>query len=99
MYKRQGYYYINEEEQDGRGYKTAQAIQARGSETLCAQFLYIIDEIKKIFYNKEHTITQHILNQKAVSYTHLDVYKRQSESPGRSDGTVGRQDHGAYGYR
>ena len=59
-----GYYYINAEEQDGRGYKTEQAIQARGSEAICAQFLYIIDEIKKIFYNKEHTITQHILNQK-----------------------------------
>ena len=26
-----GYYYINAEEQDGRGYKTEQAIQARGS--------------------------------------------------------------------
>lgn len=59
-----GYYYINEEEQDGRGYKTEQAIQARGSETVCTQFLYIIDEIKKIFYNKEHTVIQHILNQK-----------------------------------
>ena len=59
-----GYYYINEEEQDGRGYKTEQAIQARGSETIRAQFLYIIDEIKKIFYNKEHTVIQHILNQK-----------------------------------
>ena len=43
-----GYYYINAEEQDGRGYKTEQAIQARGSEAICAQFLYIIDEIKKI---------------------------------------------------
>lgn len=59
-----GYYYINEEEQDGRGYKTEQAIQARGSEAICTQFLYIIDEIKKIFYNKEHTVIQHILNQK-----------------------------------
>lgn len=59
-----GYYYINEEEQDGRGYKTEQAIQARGSEAIRAQFLYIIDEIKKIFYNKEHTVIQHILNQK-----------------------------------
>ena len=59
-----GYYYINEEERDGRGYKTEQAIQARGSEVICAQFLYIIDEIKKIFYNKEHTVIQHILNQK-----------------------------------
>lgn len=59
-----GYYYINEEEQDGRGYKTEQAIQARGSEAIRAQFLYIIDEIKKIFYNKEHTMIQHILNQK-----------------------------------
>ena len=43
-----GYYYINEGEQDGRGYKTEQAIQARGSEAICAQFLYIIDEIKKL---------------------------------------------------
>ena len=59
-----GYYYINEEEQDGRGYKTEQAIQARGSEAVCVQFLYIIDEIKKIFFNKEHTVIQHILNQK-----------------------------------
>ena len=59
-----GYYYINEEEQDGRGYKTEQAIQARGSEAIRAQFLYIIDEIKKIFYNKEHTVIQHILDQK-----------------------------------
>ena len=59
-----GYYYINEEEQEGRGYKTEQAIQARGSEAIRAQFLYIIDEIKKIFYNKEHTVIQHILNQK-----------------------------------
>lgn len=59
-----GYYYINEEEQDGRGYKTEQAIQARGSEAVCVQFLYIIDEIKKIFFYKEHTVIQHILNQK-----------------------------------
>lgn len=59
-----GYYYINEGEQDGRGYKTEQAIQARGSEAICAQFLYIIDEIKKIFYNREHTVIQHILAQK-----------------------------------
>lgn len=59
-----GYYYINEEEQEGRGYKTEQAILARGSEAIRAQFLYIIDEIKKIFYNKEHTVIQHILNQK-----------------------------------
>ena len=59
-----GYYYINEEEQEGRGYKTEQAIQTRGSEAIRAQFLYIIDEIKKIFYNKEHTVIQHILNQK-----------------------------------
>lgn len=59
-----GYYYINEEEKEGRGYKTEQAIQARGSEVICAQFLYIIDEIKKVFYDKEHTIIQHILKQK-----------------------------------
>ncbi|MDO4279921.1 MAG: DUF262 domain-containing protein, partial [Lachnoclostridium edouardi] len=59
-----GYYYINEEEKDGRGYKTEHAIQIRGFEAICAQFLYIIDEIKKIFYNKEHTVTQHILAQK-----------------------------------
>ena len=59
-----GYYYINEEEQDGRGYKTEKALQVRGSEAVGAQFLYIIDEIKKIFYKKEHTIIQHILQQR-----------------------------------
>lgn len=59
-----GYYYINEEEQDGRGYKTEKALQVRGSEAVGAQFLYIIDVIKKIFYKKEHTIIQHILQQR-----------------------------------
>lgn len=59
-----GYYYINEEEQEGRGYKTERAILARGPETICTQFLYIIDEIKKIFYGQEESIIQHILNQR-----------------------------------
>lgn len=58
------YYYIDVEEEDSRGYKTEKAIQARGTETISTQFLYIIDEIKKIFFGKEHTIMQHILNQK-----------------------------------
>lgn len=58
------YYYINVEEQDGRGYKTEKAIQVRSAETISIQFLYIIDEIKKIFFGKEHTIIQHILNQR-----------------------------------
>lgn len=58
------YYYINLEDQDGRGYKTEKAIQVRGSEAISTQFLYIIDEIKKIFFEKDHTIIQHILNQK-----------------------------------
>lgn len=39
------YYYLNMEEQDGRGYKTEQAIQVRGREVISNQFLYIIDEI------------------------------------------------------
>ena len=58
------YYYIDAEEEDSRGYKTEKAIQVRGTETISTQFLYIIDEIKKIFFGKEHTIMQHILNQK-----------------------------------
>lgn len=58
------YYYIDAEEEDSRGYKTEKAIQVRGTETINTQFLYIIDEIKKIFFGKEHTIIQHILNQK-----------------------------------
>jgi len=45
------YYYINTEDQEGRGYKTEKAIQVRGSEAISTQFLYIIDEIKKIFLN------------------------------------------------
>lgn len=59
-----GYYYVNPDEKEGRGYKTEQAIQTRGSEIIQTQFLYVIDEIKKIFYKKEHTVIQHILNQK-----------------------------------
>lgn len=59
-----GYYYVNMDEQDGRGYKTEKAIQTRGAEAVCTQFLYIIDEMKKIFYEKDHTMIQHILNQK-----------------------------------
>lgn len=58
------YYYLNMEEQDGRGYKTEKAIQVRGREVISNQFLYIIDEIKKIFFEQEHTIIQHILNQR-----------------------------------
>lgn len=60
-----GYYYVNNEEQDGRGYKVEKAIQTRGSEAICTQFLYVIDEIKKIFYQKDRTIIQQILNQRA----------------------------------
>ena len=48
------YYYINTEDQEGRGYKTEKAIQVRGSEAISTQFLYIIDQ----------TIISHILNQK-----------------------------------
>lgn len=59
-----GYYYVNFDEPESRGVKTEKAIQIRGSEKLCTQFLYIIDEIKKIFYNREHTIIQHMLNQR-----------------------------------
>lgn len=58
------YYYINLEDQEGRGYKTEKAIQVRNSEAISTQFLYIIDEIKKIFFEQDHTIIQHILNQK-----------------------------------
>ncbi len=58
------YYYINKEEQDGRGYKTEESIQIRGAENVSIQFLYIIDEIKKIFFEQDHTIIQHILDQK-----------------------------------
>lgn len=58
------YYYINTEDQEGRGYKTEKAIQVRGSEAISTQFLYIIDEIKKIFFEHDQTIISHILNQK-----------------------------------
>ena len=58
------YYYINTEDQEGRGYKTEKAIQVRGSEAISTQFLYIIDEIKKIFFEHDQTISSHILNQK-----------------------------------
>lgn len=58
------YYYINTEDQEGRGYKTEKAIQVRGAEAISTQFLYIIDEIKKIFFEQDQTIICHILNQK-----------------------------------
>lgn len=57
-------YYINMDETDGRGYKTEKAVQVRGAEVISNQFLYIIDEIKKIFFEQDHTIIQHILSQR-----------------------------------
>ena len=57
-----GYYNYDEQESDNRGSKVEKQLHTVGIDHARNQFLFIIDEIKKIFYNQSDTIIQHILD-------------------------------------
>ena len=55
------YYELNEDEPETRGAKIENAIKIRGKELITSQFLLVIDEIKKVFHERNTTIIKHIL--------------------------------------
>ena len=59
-----GYYDVNDSDLESRGTKIEKTLQTIGVEKVSSHFLYIIDEIKKIFNNRNDSIIQHILAQR-----------------------------------
>jgi hypothetical protein len=55
------YYGFKSVDSETRGKKVEDAILAVNPEMLSDQFLYVIDEIKKIFYNRPKTIIGHVV--------------------------------------
>jgi hypothetical protein len=55
------YYGFRNVDSETRGKKVEDAVLAVNPETLSEQFLHVLDEIKKIFYNRTKTIIGHIV--------------------------------------
>ena len=55
------YYGFKAKESDARAQRVQEALQAADIERVSTEFLYVIDEIKKLFADRPHTIIDHML--------------------------------------
>lgn len=58
------YYGFRNVDSETRGKKVEDAVLAVNPERLSEQFLYVVDEIKKVFYNRSKSIIGHIVGQR-----------------------------------
>lgn len=54
------YYELNDDEPESRSAKIENALNTRGKELVSTQFLTVIDEIKKVFFEQNTTIMKHL---------------------------------------